>query len=269
MNRQIRFWEIDFLRGIAIIMMIVFHVLFDLSYFAGMFSMTAEWQYLAYVTATLFLILVGISLSLSYSRAQFSNKINILQRTNAKGVDAICKISKGKNLFIKYLKRGLMIFSLGLIITITTFILFAQNFIIFGILHLIGLSIILAYPLIRYCYLNLILGALFIMLGIILKSITVNFPWLLWLGIKPAFTTFDYFPLLPWFGVVLVGIFVGNSLYPKYTRIFRMPEISNAVAKPFKKLLCFLGRHSLIIYLAHQLIIIALLQLFGVINLFI
>ncbi|HAJ33217.1 MAG TPA: hypothetical protein DCK79_07565 [Candidatus Atribacteria bacterium] len=29
--------------------------------------------------------------------------------------------------------------------------------------------------------------------------------------------TVDYFPLLPWVGVVLMGIFFGNLLYPDYS----------------------------------------------------
>ncbi|MBE3036638.1 MAG: DUF1624 domain-containing protein, partial [Candidatus Atribacteria bacterium] len=33
-NLQQRFWEIDFLRGIAIIMMVLYHLLYNLHYFA-------------------------------------------------------------------------------------------------------------------------------------------------------------------------------------------------------------------------------------------
>jgi hypothetical protein len=51
---------------------------------------------------------------------------------------------------LKFIRRGLFIFCLGLIITFATWIYLSRGFIIFGILHCIGISIILAYPFIRY-----------------------------------------------------------------------------------------------------------------------
>jgi uncharacterized membrane protein len=85
-----------------------------------------------------------------------------------------------------------------------------------------------------------------------------NFPWLLPLGFQPQeFASFDYFPILPSFGVVLLGIALGNWLYSKGKRAFDFSEGKNAIAK------CpaFFGRHSLIIYLLHQPVIIAVLLL--------
>ena len=124
-----RFWEIDFLRGLAIIMMILFHLLYDLDYF-GNYTLNVHagfWLYFARATATIFLLLVGISLTLSFSRAT--------------------KIKKaGNTLYLKYLKRGLKIVSWGFVITLTTWIFLREGFVVFGILHLIGISIILAYP---------------------------------------------------------------------------------------------------------------------------
>lgn len=240
-----RFWEIDFLRGVAIVMMIIFHFLFDLSYLGGyaVNVYSGFWWVFARVTATIFLLLVGISLTLSYSRA-------IQKRTGKLGR--------------KYLKRGLKIFSWGLIISAITWVFLRGGFVVFGVLHLIGVSIILAYPLIKYRHRNLILGIIFIIIGLYLANFFFDFYWLVWLGFMPrVFYTLDYFPLLPWFGVILIGIFIGNSLYKNYKRGFRLRDFSGS---PVTRLFCFLGRHSLLIYLIHQPILIAVLYLFGVVD---
>lgn len=246
-NLYERFWEIDLLRGLAILMMIAFHVLFDLDYF-GAYNLNLRsgfWLYFARVTATIFLLLVGISLTLSFSRATKT------QRT-------------GKPLYRKYLKRGVKIFSWGLVITVTTWIFLREGFVLFGILHLIGISIILAYPVLKLRYWNLLIGISFMALGLYLKNVSVGYPWLLWLGLTPnSFYTVDYFPLLPWFGVVLIGVFIGNSFYANYSRNFTLRDLSRfAVIRGF----CSLGRHSLLIYLIHQPLLITALYLLDLVS---
>lgn len=252
-----RFWEIDLLRGIAIILMVIIHFFAVLDFYniyrADMLS--EPWWFFGRLAAATFTLLVGVSLTLSYWKTR--------------------KSEPNKNLFPKYLKRGLKIFSYGLLITGTTLFLALTMFsgkgtVLFGILHLIGLSIILAYPFIKYKWQSLLLGAAVIMAGLYLYAtkITFNFPWLLWLGLKPAdfgyrpaiYWTLDYFPMLPWFGVVLIGLFVGNMLYKGDKRKFSLPDLSNY---SFVKLLCFLGRHSLFIYLIHLPIFFVVLRLFA------
>jgi uncharacterized membrane protein len=237
-----RLWEIDFLRGIAILMMIAYHLLFDLNYF-GVYSTdlySLPVLLFLYPIGTLFLLLVGISLTLSYSRTKNTLTKNQLQ--------------------MKFLKRGSGIFGLGLLITVVTWVYPHNGFIVFGVLHCIGLSIILSYPFIRSRRLVLLFGSMCIILGVFLQvMVTVDFPWFVWLGFVPSqFYSLDYFPLLPWFGVVLIGIFIGNSLYQNNTRMFKLKDHSGFIGS---RLLCFLGRYSLIIYLLHQLIIVGLLYL--------
>jgi len=237
-----RFWEIDALRGIAILMMITYHVFFDLNYFG--FTTTdlnaLPVLFYLYPIGTMFLLLVGISLTLSYARVQ-----NTLTKNQLR---------------IKYLKRGSSIFGLGLIITLVTWLYPHNGYIIFGVLHCIGLSILLAYPFIQSRLSALLCGLICIGIGIYLHvMVTVDFPWLLWLGFVPTgFYTLDYFPLLPWFGVVLIGISLGNTLYKNNTRIFTIKDHSQFIVS---RGLCFLGRHSLIIYLLHQLVIVGILYL--------
>jgi len=245
-----RFWEIDFLRGIAIIMMVLYHLLYNLHYFAhfNVNVYSGFWMYFARTTATIFIFLVGVSLSISCSRAKLFSS----------------GATKEMRLFLKFLRRGLKVFSWGLIITLVTRIFLGKAFIIFGILHLIGISIILAYPFLKLRYWNLLIGALCIFLGAYLKGFSFDFYWLSWLGFRPAqFYSVDYFPLLPWFGVVLFGIFFGNIFYADYSRKFQLVEFSSLSGV---KLLCFLGKHSLLIYLLHQPLMIAVFYLLGMVN---
>jgi len=246
-NLPKRFWEIDFLRGIAIIMMVIYHLLYNLHYF-GYYNVNVYsgfWMYFARITATIFIFLVGVSLTISFSKA---TKISLNE----------------KKIFLKYLSRGLKIFSWGLIITLVTWVFLRKGCVVFGILHLIGISIILAYPFLKLRYWNLLIGLLCIFLGAYLKGFAFDFYWLSWLGFRPAqFYSVDYFPLLPWFGLVLIGIFFGNLLYLDYSRRFQIADLSFfSVIKVF----CFLGKHSLLIYLIHQPLIIVFLYLFGLVN---
>jgi len=240
-----RFWEVDFFRGIAIMMMVTYHLIFNLSYFGNykIDAISGFWLYFARTTANIFIVLVGVSLYISYANVKKT-------------------IKEKKNLFMKYLKRGLKIFGWGLIITVVTRFFLGNGCVIFGILHLIGFSIILAFPFLTLRFWNLPIGVLCIAMGAYLKGLTFDFSWLLWLGLKPKnFYTVDYFPLLPWFGVVLLGIFLGYLLYSDGYRKFMLVDLSefNII-----KSLSFLGKHSLLIYLIHQPLIIALLFLFGI-----
>ena len=237
-----RFWEIDVLRGIAIIMMILYHFLFDLNFLKNYQIPLHSLPLLLflYPIGTLFLLLVGISLTLSYNKAQ--------------------EVLTQKQTQWKFIRRGLSIFGAGMLVTLATWIYLPNGFIIFGVLHCIGISIILAYPLLRYRVSNLILGVSFIAIGVFLQTIVIGFPWLLWLGFIPAnFYTLDYFPILPWFGVVLIGIYLGNTLYPNRKRRYQIKDLSKNI---LIRVLCFLGRHALIIYLLHQLILVGIIYLF-------
>lgn len=233
-----RILEIDLFRGIAIIMMIIFHFLWDLIFFYN-FNINLSkgfWNLFQISTAGLFLLLVGISVVISDSNKNVS--------------------------FIKYLKKGLKIFFLGLIITLITIFIFPDNFIVFGILHLIGLSIILSYFFRKFKYLNLFFGFIIIILGYIIKKISINFNLFYFLGFSSnQFNSLDYFPIFPWFGLVLIGIFIGNTFYLNSKSKFKVPNLSKFIlVKPIS----FLGRHSLIIYLFHQIVLYGLFLAFKV-----
>lgn len=221
MDEEKRFWEIDLLRGIAVIMMVAYHLFYDLNYFR-IYPINIDsgfWWFFARSIAITFILLAGVSLNL-YSRAEI----------------------QGSASFPRYLKRGLGIFSWGIGITVITWIFLKDAFIRFGVLHLIG-------------------GAC-ICLGFHLKNITFNSEWLVWLGLRGSFCTVDYFPLFPWFGVILIGISLGNIFYPECSRRFKLPDLDIFPVRFFS----FLGRRSLLIYLIHQPILILLLYLLGAVK---
>ncbi|MDE4907470.1 DUF1624 domain-containing protein [Methanogenium marinum] len=239
-----RFWEIDAARGIAIIMMVTYHLLFDLVYFgvADIAITSGFWRAFALTCACTFVFLVGLSLHISRERA-------------------IQKGVKGSALVQKFLMRGAFILALGCGITLVTWYVIGGGYILFGILHLIGLSICLAplfFPLQKK---NLIAGVIVLALGLVVTG-TVGPLWLAWLGIHPAgFYSVDYEPLIPWFGLVLLGLGAGAYLYPKGRplRQIRQP------CPPVTNLLATAGRHSLLIYIIHQPVLILLMVVAGII----
>jgi uncharacterized membrane protein len=237
MESPSRLWEIDLFRGIAIIMMIVFHTVFDISFFgiAPLNVSTGFWLYFAYATASLFLLIVGVSLIISHDKARQ-------------------KIS-GLPLILKFVTRGAFIFALGLLVTLGTWLYLHEGFVIFGILHLIGISILISPFFFRFKKLNVLIGLACIPAGWIISGMS-GAAILLPLGvIPPGFTSVDYTPLFPWFGMVLIGMGIGRCLYTDGERRFKALQIPGLIVTP----LSFLGRHSLVIYLVHQPLIILLL----------
>jgi len=233
-----RYWEVDAARGIAIVLMVIYHFTWDLNHF-GLYSgnmLATPWQTFARSIATMFIFVMGVSLTLSYNR---------LKR----------KISR-KRLLQKNLLRGAKIFGWGLLITLGTYFFIGDGFVVFGILHLLGLSIILASPfLFMPRRVSLIAAVVVIGLGIYAEGLVSPSPWLIGLGVKQAGRYMvDYYPLLPWFGVALLGLFFGFTLYPEGKPAFHLPDLANT---PPIRGLTFLGKHSLLIYLIHQPILFA------------
>jgi uncharacterized membrane protein len=171
------------------------------------------------------------------------------------GVALIIAYSRGKRMS-SFMLRGLKIFGLGMVITLLSLLVVPEEYVRFGILHFFGIAFILAPFFLRFRYINLILGAALMVIGIYMveQGAFVDSPWLLWL-LPYSFSTLDYWPLVPWFGLFLVGMFFGKILYPQGNRRFNIPEFSNPVASA----VMLLGRHPLVIYFAHLPVIIGVL----------
>lgn len=239
---KVRYWPVDTLRGVAIVLMVIYHFTWDLAY-TGVYGgnmLATPWQMFARFIATLFIFVMGVSFTLSYHRA------------GAK--------SPGRNLFPKYFWRGAKVLGLGLVVSVGTYFFVGENgFVVFGILHLIGLSIVAAYPFLRFKWISLVVGGGVILAGVYANTIIVAAPWLIWLGIRQAGRYMvDYYPFLPWFGVALMGIFAGHTFYPAGSPRFTWPDFS---AAKIVRGLSFLGQHSLLIYMLHQPILLGLLYL--------
>ena len=81
------------------------------------------------------------------------------------------------------------------------------------------------------------------------EGVTVSQPALIVLGFRyPGFASSDYFPLLAHLGLFLLGAAAGKLLYREKTSL--LPKVNDR--NPLLRCLQFIGRHSLIIYLAHQ-----------------
>ena len=235
-TRRNRFWEIDLLRTVTIAMMITFHTLYLLQYFyihhtgvPGPYH--GFWWWIPVGIVSTFTFLAGISLTITYSRG---------------------KAMTG------FMLRGLEIFGWGMGITLITWLISRTEYVRFGILHFFGIAFILAPFFLRFRYINLILGVAIIAAGFYMgeQGISVNSPWLLWL-MPYSFSTMDYWPLVPCFGIFLVGMFAGKMLYPQGNRRFSIPDFNNRIVSA----LTLPGRHPLVIYLAQWPALIGILLL--------
>ena len=250
-----RYWDVDVARGVAMAMVVLYHLVYDLDNFGGypIESTAGFWALFANASASAFLFLAGLSLALSFARDRRSGL-------------------RGWDLFGKYARRGARIFLWGMLITVV-FLGLGYGYVIFGILHLIGLSVILAYPLLGLRYANLALGLAVVVAGAYVgadRPVTEGAVGVLLapLGVVPEGLFMpDYRPLLPWFGVVLLGLFFGNAAYLPWRENPTAPNRTpNGAPPPYAAPLAFFGRHTLTVYLLHQPVLIATLWALGVIR---
>lgn len=219
MTRRI---ELDLLRTLAIILMVIYHTGYDLAHFYSrdidMFH--GGWKVLQLSTASLFLLLVGASSSLSSNQHTW--------------------------------KRLLKVGGAALLVSIVTYVIDPETYVRFGILHLIAISALILPIMAPFKTWLLIPGVLLLLLHPFISSIDANIPALLPLGIHAdTFRTVDYYPLVPWFGMVMIGYGIGCLVY-------KNPSV-RTLGGARLKIMTWPGQHSLLLYLIHQPIIIGIL----------
>lgn len=240
-----RYWEVDAVRGIALIGMIVYHFLACMVIFH---MIVEDEEFLTYygtinVASASFVLIAGVALILRHARRK--------GRTN-------------REYYRSIVVKAVFLFVVAIGITIATWIgamwlLDNEVFVKFGFLHMLSVSMLLCLPLLRFGKWNILPGVLVILIGIFVMPEITAPEWLYPLGIHGAdflSTTQDYFPLLPWFGVLLVGIALGDLFYPNGIRSFRFPA-----AGPAGKFLARIGngKVTLAVYLIHIPVIFAIL----------
>lgn len=225
---------IDTVRGVLLVSMIIYHACWDLYYLVGLKLSFFE-SYGAYVwqqsICWCFIFLSGIC----------------------------------GNLSANTLKRGFIVSAAGILVTAVTLTVMPDERIVFGILTLIGASMLIlglasgpferVSPKIGFFLSLLLFTALKPInngyIGLLDREL-LRLPQFLYRGYvmsflgftDPRFYSSDYFSVLPWLFLFLAGFFFGrivdikNKRYKAYS--FGIPVIG------------FLGRHSLIVYLAHQ-----------------
>lgn len=244
-----RYWEIDAIRGVALAGMVVFH-LFSLMVIFHM-SLTLDWYYevcrYVHLGTSVFVVVSGAALVLRYGRMAGRPR---------------------REYHLAILKRGVQIFLIGVAVAAIAsvaihFIVGDGNYMLFNFLQMMGISMILCIPFLRLGKWNIIPAAFLIWVGMIIKTIHTAPLWMLPFGFLPAgmFYPRDYFPLLPWLGVMLLGITIGSLLYPLGVRRFSMPA-AGAVGRFF----ALVGRYPLEIYLLHLPLIAGVLCLIMIVS---
>ncbi len=237
-----RLHSLDFIRGIALISMILFHTCWDLSYIYGikilqsMGTFAYAWQQSICIT---FIFLSGFCFSI------------------------------GK----KHLKRGIIVFLSGALVTAATLIFMKQNAVVFGVLTFIGSAMIIctfAEKLLKGLHPETFFSLSFL-LFLFTKDINKGYfgfygvellrvPSIFYKNIFTAYLGFphssfsstDYFSLFPWLFLFLSGYFM--------FRIFRKRNITIPKGKNIPAI-NFIGRNTLLIYLLHQPVIYGVLSI--------
>lgn len=243
-----RYDLLDAIRGITLISMILYHAIWDLVYLFGVncswYDSSAAYLWQQSICWT-FILLSGFCWPLGR----------------------------------KHLKRGIMILGAGTIITIVTVFVMPEERVVFGVLTLIGSSMILMSVLKKILKrINPFVGEIIsIGLFLIFRNINngylgfelwniVRLPDFLYCNMVTAFLGFpeaefystDYFSFFPWFFLFLTGYFLYHCCEER--KLLGLLE-RNSLEKVKK-----IGKHSLEIYILHQPILyVGLNLLFAVI----
>ena len=231
-NHESRLVWLDLARTAALFAMIVFHFARDLEVFgyidAGT-TLRGGWALFARCIAGTFIFLSGISFVLTHGA-------HMRWRAWAQRV---CQIAVAAGL-----------------VSAATYIAFPNQFVYFGILHMIAVSSILGVMLLRLPGSVLLLGSGLILFLHSSAADLFHTPWLAWTGLSASVrASLDFLPLVPWFSAFVAGMAAARLLTLSDFDIRGVPRTTVAF-------LSWPGRHSLMVYLLHQPILLGCIWLF-------
>ncbi len=241
-----RFPGIDALRGGAMLWMTVYHFGFDLNHFGYIrqdFYQDPVWTWQRTGIVSAFLLCAGMGQALAVQQGQR---------------------------WPRFWRRWAQVAGCALLVSAGSALMFPHSWISFGVLHAMAVMILVTRCLLVRGLLGgaapWLAGALLIgaapLLGDWLRGrpaalqALFDSRWLNWLGIvsaKPP--TEDYVPLLPWLGVLWLG--VGLMQWPAWRAWLARPPGAAA------RWLAPLGRWSLSYYMLHQPVLIGALIAWG------
>lgn len=223
---------VDIIRGVAIIAMVIYHLAWDLSFYRFIpvdVGYDPGWVMFARSILFTFMLLVGVGLVLGHGDGM-----------------------RWKSFW----RRWLFLVGGATLITLGTWFTFPDSFVYFGVLHAIAAASLLALPfLFTPIWVTGLVAIVVVALPFVFSDPLYNSKALSWIGFwtEPPYTN-DLVPLFPWLGVVLAGVVLmrlirGTASEAKLAAI----QPQNRLAK----VLGWLGRWSLVIYLVHQPLLLA------------
>ena len=212
--------------------MVCFHIVFDLQMFGHLpFGTTLHpvFYWHARLVAGSFLFLAGVSLWLAHGQ----------------GIR-----------WPAFWRRWIKLVAAAALVTVATYVALPEYFVYFGILHCIAASSLIGLLALRLPAAAVAaLGAVIMVASYILPDPAFNAPLLRFIGLatEPAMTV-DFEPLFPWVGPFLLGL--ASAKWASARGLLHRLALSDT---PVLRRLAWPGQHSLVVYLIHQPILIALI----------
>ncbi|TMV05495.1 DUF1624 domain-containing protein [Ruegeria sediminis] len=230
-----RIITLDLMRTAALAAMVVFHTARDLELMGQIPAGTTlggGWAFFARLVAESFLFLAGTSLYLAHG-----------QRIRWRA----------------FFKRLLRIAAAAGLVTAVTYAAMPDRFVYFGILHSICAASLIGLLFLRAPVpVTLVAAAVVFILPDLYRFEALNSPALAWIGLSqqtPA--SLDFEPVFPWLAPFLIGVSAGKFLSDRGS----WNRLRNRPAGSWTNLAAWPGRHSLLVYLVHQPVLLAVIWL--------
>ena len=153
-------------------------------------------------------------------------------------------------------RRWIKLVAAAALVTVATYVALPEYFVYFGILHCIAASSLIGLLALRLPAAAVAaLGAVIMVASYILPDPAFNAPLLRFIGLatEPAMTV-DFEPLFPWVGPFLLGL--ASAEWASARGLLHRLALPDT---PVLRRLAWPGQHSLVVYLVHQPILIALI----------